>query len=145
MQFQAYNRILLCPDPMQPYLAGDTVMGYRFMIRYPSYRGTFLSCIEELSFHLDGEELDSENIRFALQGKEYLLSQLADAYKDYWYVMDKAVITVLCDTLPRPGPHALTVFMKHRIPYAGYGGSYLALPSSQTKTLTMQEGGTTNV
>lgn len=145
MQFQAYNRILICPEPIQPYMAGSTVMGYRFAIRYPSYRGTFLSCIEELRFYLDGNEMDAESIRFELNGKEHLLSQLADAYKDYWYVMDKAIITVLCDTLPLPGSHELRVDMKHRIPYAGYGGSYLSLPGSQMKTLIIREGGTTDV
>lgn len=145
MQFQAYNRILICPDPIAPYMAEDTVLGYRFHIRYPSYRGTFLSCIEDLRFYLDGGEINPQNIRFTLGGKEYLLPQLADAYKDYWYVMDKAVVTVLCDTLPEPGDHELRVDMQHRIPYAGYGGSYLSLGSNETKTLAMQKGGTDHV
>lgn len=135
MQFQAFNKILIDDQKIRHYSVGDAVLGFQFFIRYPSYRGTFLSCIEKLDFYLDGEKLDPSQIRFTLEGKEYLLEELKDQYKTYWFVLSKATITVLKEGGITSGRHEVTVDMFHRIPYAGYGGKYLALPSVVTKTL----------
>ncbi len=138
MQFQAFNKILLEDQKIQRYTVNGIEMGYQFQIRYPSYRGTFLSCIEKLDFYLDGEKLDPSGIYFELNGKEYLIDELKDQYKAYWFVLDFATIRVMTDEIPAPGPHDITVDMYHRIPYAGYSGTYLGLPSKVTKTLVCE-------
>lgn len=48
MDFQAYNKILICNDKIKNVKIGDTVIGYVFQIKYPSYRGAFLSCIMKI-------------------------------------------------------------------------------------------------
>ncbi len=136
MQFQAFNKILLEDQTLEPYRVLGIVIGYQFQIRYPSYRGTFLSCIEKLDFYMDGHQIDPASIRFELNGKEYLLDEIKDQYKTYWFVLDYATIKVITDEILTPGVHDITVDMYHRIPYAGYGGKYLGLPSKVTKSLT---------
>ena len=138
MQFQAYNKILICKDTIKNYEIGGVKLGYQCHIRYPSYRGTFLSCIEKLEFSMDGKKINAESIRFDLNGKQFLMSDLKNQYKEYWYVMDKATVTIFENGGISKGEHKLTVDMFHRIPYAGYDGHYLAMPSVVTETLVAE-------
>ena len=135
MQFQAFNKILIEDQRLGKYEAGGAILGWQFRVRYPSYRGTYLSCIEKLDIFLDGEKIDPALIRFELNGIEYTMEQIRDQYKAYWFVLDFATIRVLSDELTA-GTHTVTVDMYHRIPYAGYEGGYLGLPSKVTKELT---------
>ena len=140
MQFQAFNKILIGDQKLMPYQVAGVTMGYEFQIRYPSYRGTFLSCIEKLDVYMDGKQVDPRSMYFKLNGKEYTMDEIKDQYKAYWYVLDFATITVICDEELSKGPHDLTIDMYHRIPYAGYDGGYLGLPSKVTKTLVYEGG-----
>lgn len=140
MQFQAFNKILIGDQKIRPYKVDDVTLGYEFRIRYPSYRGTFLSCIEKLDVYMDGKKVDPSQMYFKLNGKEYTMDQIRDQYKSYWYVLDFATITVICDKEPDAGMHDLTIDMYHRIPYAGYDGGYVCLPSKVTKTLEYEGG-----
>lgn len=139
MDFQAYNKIMICPDDMRNVLSGDKVMGYSFKIKYPSYRGAFLSCIEELKFWVDGEEVPSASVAFQLGGKEFLIEELPECFKEYWYVRTPATIRVFRDGGLPAGEHKLRVFMKHRVPYTGYFGEYLVLDSDVTETRHLTE------
>lgn len=138
MQFQAFNKILIGDQKIKKYKVDGVTLGYQFQIRYPSYRGTYLSCIEKLDFYMDGEKVDPKSVCFSLNGKEYLLDELKDQYKAYWFVLDFATITVLTDDELSAGEHELTVDMYHRIPYTGYSGECLGLPSRVTKTLVCE-------
>jgi len=135
MDFQAYNKILICKDNIKNVVIDDAVIGYEFKIKYPSYRGVFLSCIEELSFKMDGEKIDKQDIYFFLNGKQFLLDELSECFKEYWFVLDKATVRVMKDGGISGGTHELNVFMKHRVPYTGYFGEYLVLDSDMTDTL----------
>lgn len=135
MQFQAFNKILIGEQKIRQFKVEGIPLGWEFQIRYPSYRGTFLSCIEKLDVYLDGEKVDPDKIYFILDGVEYTMEQLKDQYKVYWFVLDFATIRVLTGEALSNGTHDITVDMYHRIPYAGYNGSYLGLPSKVTKTL----------
>lgn len=139
MQFQAYNKIMICKDKVEPYAVGNAILGYSFRIRYPSYRGTFLSCIEKLTITVDGEKILESDIRFCLNGKEFLLPQLKEQYKEYWGTLDAAEVIILKSCGLSDGAHEFTVDMSHRIPYAGYGGQYLVLPSIVTQILIAEK------
>lgn len=138
MQFQAFNKILIGDQKIKAYQVEGITMGYAFQIRYPSYRGTYLSCIQKLDIYMDNEKVDASKVYFKLNGKEYVLDELKDQYKAYWFILDEATITVLTDEPLKAGAHEVTVDMLHCIPYAGYGGKYLTLPSKVTKTLEME-------
>ena len=136
MQFKAFNKILIEEDQkIEQFSVGDVILGYQFRIRYPSYRGTFLSCIEKLDFLLDGEPVERKDVIFCLNGKEYLLDELKDQYTAYWFVLDYATIRVLRDEPLAPGKHSITVDILHRIPYTGYEGDYLRLACASTQEL----------
>ncbi len=138
MDFQAYNKILICKRPIKNMVIGGDVIGYEFQIKYPSYRGTYLSCIEDLQFWMDGQALDKADIAFHLNGKDFLLDELPECFKEYWFVRDAATIRVRIDGGIAPGEHSLRVYMKHRIPYTGYFGQYLVLDSDITETLVAE-------
>ncbi len=142
MDFQAYNRILICKDDIKISEFGGIVIGYEFKIKYPSYRGAYLSCIEELRFWMDGEEISKESIAFYLNGKDFLIDELPECFKEYWYVRDAAVVRVRRPGGLAAGDHMLRVYMKHRVPYTGYFGQYLVLESDVTETRRVTEGET---
>lgn len=139
MDFQAYNKILICPDDMVNVKAGDQTVGYSFKIKYPSYRGVFLSCVEALKFWVDDEEVPAGSVAFRLNGKDFLIEELPECFKEYWYVRDAATIQVFKDGGLAAGPHKIRVYMKHRVPYTGYFGEYLVLDSDVTETRTLKE------
>jgi hypothetical protein len=135
MDFQAYNKILISDDNLTNVIVGDVTIGYEFKIKYPSYRGVFLSCIEQLEFFIDDQPIDKQNIFFYLNGKQFLIDELPELFKEYWFVSNKATIRVLDKHGITAGSHKVRVFMKHRVPYTGYFGEYLVLDSDVTKTL----------
>ena len=139
MDFQAYNKILICKDDMKNVTAGDKVVGYSFKIKYPSYRGAFLSCIEALKFWVDDEEVPASSVAFQLKGKEFLLAELPECFKEYWYVREPATIQVFRDGGLSAGEHKLRVYMRHRVPYTGYFGEYLVLESDETEQRILKE------
>ncbi len=134
MDFQAYNKILICKDNIKNVLVGDVTVGYAFKIKYPSYRGAFLSCIEDLKFEMDGEPIPASQISFKLNGKDFLLSEIPECFKEYWFVRDPATIFVRVPGGIEKGEHRVRVYMKHRVPYTGYFGQYLTLTSDVTET-----------
>lgn len=132
MDFVAYNEIMICDTPIKNTVVNGVVYGYTFEIRYPSYRGCYVSNIEELWFEIDGEKLDNTMVYFCLNGKEYTMDELPDLFREYWYVMDPAVIRVVKMGGIAKGRHSVRVYMKHRVPYTGYFGQYLTLTSDRT-------------
>jgi len=135
MDFVAYNEIMICRKPIRNTVVAGVATGYEFQIKYPSYRGCYLSCIEDLYFEVDGKRLEETEVFFGLNGKEFTIGELKDLFREYWFVRDAAVIRVLCPGGLNKGEHELRVVMKHRVPYTGYFGSYLVLTSDRTEKL----------
>lgn len=138
MPFQAYNHMLIVDEPIKNVKAGEAVVGYEFKLQYPSYRGTFLSCIEELRFTMDGESIDKKDIVFILNGKQFLIDELAECFKEYWFVLDFATVRVLKTGGLSEGEHEVGCCIKHKIPYTGYFGEYLVMDADETKRLTVE-------
>lgn len=137
MDFVAYNEILISNKKMKNEVVAGETIGYTFEIRYPSYRGCFLSCIEDLKFIVDGEEIDKNKVSFGLNGKEFTLDEIPDLFREYWYVMSPAIIRVMQPGGLKTGKHTLRVYMKHRVPYTGYFGQYLTLDSDVTEEMEL--------
>ena len=137
--FQAYNKLIISEeDGLKLYRCGDAVLGYEFKCQYPSYRGTYLSCIEGFEVVVDGKKVPDDSVFILLNGKSFLISQLADLYMEYWYILDKATIRVIDLNGLSAGEHAITVNIRHRIPYTGYGGNHLVLDGTNTKVMTIE-------
>lgn len=138
MPFQAYNHMLIVDEPIKNVKVGDAVIGYEFKLQYPSYRGTFLSCIEALTFKVDGQDIDKKDITFMLNGKQFLIDELAECFKEYWFVMDFATVRITKDGGLSEGEHEVRVYIKHKIPYTGYFGEYMVMDADESKRLTVQ-------
>lgn len=141
MDFQAYNKILICDDDLKNRYVEDVLIGYEFKIKYPSYRGTFLSCIEALEFKMDGKKIPEEYISVCINGKDFLISEMSECFKEYWFVRQPAIVRVWQPGGLMKGVHELDVYMRHRIPYTGYFGQYLVLEShviKQKKVMDME-------
>ena len=98
--------------------------GFQFAIRFTAYRGTQLSCIESFTLKLDGIEVEKKDIRFCINGKEFLIDQLKDLYQEYWFIQDSAIIKVMNGSALKRGQE-IKINYSYRIPYTGYFGDYL--------------------
>ena len=138
-QFEAYNKLLISKkEEIQNYKIGGCVLGFVFHSQYPSYRGTYLSCIESMTVKVDGKKVPEKNIYFHINGKQFLVSEFKDLYKEYWFILDKAKILVLQDGGIAEGEHEISMTMVHKIPYTGYFGNYMSLTSKDTKKLQVK-------
>lgn len=144
-QFQSYNKIFISKeDEIKNFVVNGHIMGFELKCQYPSYRGTFLSCIENFELYVDGERVDDSRINFILNGKIFLLSQLKDLHSEYWFILDKATLRVYYEGGLKQGKHNVKIRIKHRIPYTGYFGTYLVLDGEDSKELVVLNGGEEN-
>lgn len=137
LDFQ-YDELLLPDQTLINQTVDGICFGYAVAIRYPSYRGTFISCIESLELTVDGRKIPAEEIRFQLNNKQYLLGQLKELFKEHWFVLDTAHLVVMNNSGLDAGQHEVTVRLVHRIPYTGYFGQDLVLESVSSKHLDCQ-------
>ena len=127
MPFQAYNHMLIADQPIKNLVVENVTIGYEFKVQYPSYRGTFLSCIEALSFRMDDVEIPREKIYF-----------LSECFKEYWFVLDFATIRVMQSGGLPLGEHKVSAYIKHRIPYTGYFGQYMVMDADESRVLPVE-------
>lgn len=145
VQFQSYNKIIISKeDGIKNFLINGHIMGFELKCQYPSYRGTYLSCIEKFELYVDGEKVDDSKINFIINGKSFLISQLKDLYSEYWFILDKATLRVYQEGGLKQGKHNVKVIIKHRIPYTGYFGTYMVLVGEDSKELEVFNGGVQN-
>ena len=128
---------MLCEDPVENITIGDKIRGYAFKIRLNNYRGTFLSTVEGLEVKVDDTPVPVENLTFCLNDKRYKIPELVDQYKEYWYVLDKAVVEVACPGGLPVGDHKFEVTLAVRSLTSGYAGSaeFPVMTTTETKTL----------
>jgi hypothetical protein len=124
-------------DSVKNFSANDHVLGYSFRIKLYTYRGSYLSCIEQLNMKLNGEKVVMDQVVFKLNGKRFLVSQLKELFAEYWYVLDEAELIVLKDGGIPKGEHELEISMSIRIPYTGYFGSYMIQNALETKKIVV--------
>ena len=139
MSFKSYRKMLIVNQPIRNIKAADVTVGYEFKLQYPSYRGTFLSCIEELVIKVDDQEIPKQDVSFLINDKQFLLDELPECFKEYWFVLDFATIRVIKVGGLTPGEHKVNVYMRHRVPYTGYFGQYLTLVGDETRMLPVEE------
>ena len=139
MDFTAFSEYMVCKDDIKKCKVANVNYGYEFQVRYPTYRGTYLCNIEELIVKVDGKVIDNKDIRLGLNGKWFLMSELPELFKEYWFTGKPATLRVLDDNELAAGKHEVFVEMKHKIPYTGYFGNFLVVDSKCTQTLNVAE------
>lgn len=138
-QFAQWDQYMVCEEPIRNVDAEGIVYAYEFQLHYPTYRGTYLSCIGELYFEVDGERVPDSCVEFHLNRKQFLLSELEQLSQEYWQIRKNAVIRVVNYQGLKPGSrHTVKAHMQHRIPYTGYEGDYGVEISECTKELVVE-------
>lgn len=137
---KAYDQYLIWWEDYGNIFVHGKPVGYRFQIRIPNFRGNYLSCIEKLSFTLDGEEIRESEISMLLNNKRFLLSELPELYKEYWNVDDFATIEIQCEGgLQRQ--HKIGALMKLRYGYSAYFGKCKVVVSKCEREFDFGDGG----
>lgn len=137
MDFQAFAAYMLCEDDMSYYGVDGIRLGYEMKLTFPTYRGTFLCNVMELQVYVDGELTDASSYRICVNEKWFTMEEVNEAYKEYWFTGDKAVLRVLDSNPPEPGNHEVKVIMTYKVPYTGYFGSYMVNTRECTKKLNL--------
>jgi hypothetical protein len=81
-------------DSLRNFGYNNTVCGYEFEVTSNGYRGTYLSCVKEISITVDGKPVPKDKIVFFLNNKRFLLKHLAELWSEYWFTLDYATIRV---------------------------------------------------
>lgn len=134
---------VVCEDSLVNTYVNGKKLGYEFQIRLSNYRGHFLSCIEEFVVTVDGNEVNSDDITFCLNEKEFTLRQLPSLISEFWNLIEPATIKVFAPGGLTEGEHHIDVKLMLRIPYMAVPGSkkvhdYAKLDSCGSKTLSVR-------
>lgn len=131
---KAYDKYLVHNENYGNIVLNGEKIGYTFCIRMPNFRGNYLSCVEELKFTLDDEEVDEGKVEALLNGKRFHIKEFKDMYKEYWDVNDLMKLEVL---LPGglKGKHRLQAVMRLRYGYSAYFGVCKVVTSHGEQTL----------
>ena len=124
-------------------LVNGKKLGYEFQIRLSYYRGHYLSCIEELTIVVDGEEVKANDINFCLNGKEFTMGQIPYLISEFWNCNEAATIKVYLPGGLEDGEHNIDVTLLLRNAYMYIPGNtekhnYAVLDSCGSKTLTLR-------
>jgi Domain of unknown function (DUF6379) len=135
---------VVCDDSLVNTYVNGKKLGYEFQIRLSNYRGHFLSCIEEFVVTVDGNEVNSDDITFCLNEKEFTLRQLPSLISEFWNLIEPATIKVFAPGGLTEGEHHIDVKLMLRIPYMAVPGSkkehdYAKLDSCGSKTLSVRD------
>lgn len=90
--------------------------GFAFALRLNWYRALPLSSIG-LSVRIDGEPVADDDVTVSIDGERYRLTELAEVYDRFWFIVDAATVHVARPGGLGEGPHALSVTLRSRIPY----------------------------
>lgn len=137
MHFQAYFKHTITDEGFRNVAVNGRTTGYEIRIRFPSYRGSQLSCVTRLDLTVDGAPVDPKDMLLCLNGKEFLMSQIPELYSEYWFVLDRATLRVAKEGGLAPGNHGIRVDFAYRVPYTGYSGDYVIAEGKHVRTLAM--------
>lgn len=108
-------------DTLKNKIFGTSCTGYTFEIDTLSYRGSWVSTLEDIELMVDGERVSKSDMLFCVNGLKIPIDDLVEHTEVYWGAMDAGIINVnkiggLC-----PGSHKLEIAIKKR---ADFGHSY---------------------
>jgi hypothetical protein len=135
---EPFEKRLIKKDELRNFYFNGKAMGYEFQVASNGYRGTYLSCIEHISFKLDGVDIPAEDVVFCINDNRFLLHQLAEIYTEYWFTLDYATIQVNKRGGLPAGQYTLEYRIMTRIPFSGYFGKYESADTTVSRTLDLR-------
>jgi hypothetical protein len=131
-------------------IKGGQVTGFQFKITIPYYRGLWVSAaFQGFAVRVDGVVYPKDKISLKIGSKTYLLTEVDQAYEDFWYFGDPATVVVEKAGGLAPGLHKVECgigyersYGTRETPPAGYNFQYSAGFSMQTMPAASPKAGT---
>lgn len=98
-----------------------TCTGYQIQINNLSYRGIWLSTLEEIELAVDDKKIDRRDILLELNGTLYPLHTLQNQTETFWGIEDKCYLYVNCVGGLSNGSHKVELKVAKRL---DFGHSY---------------------
>lgn len=133
---------ILQDGTLKNYYENGEKAGYQFQTRLAYYRGQYLSVIDELKVAVDGEEAAEEDLSFCINGKEFAVWELKEAFYEFWRITDSATIKVRKDGGLIKGDHNVKLTLMFRCPYLPIPGAehgYSPVDGCDEKQMTLVE------
>lgn len=133
----------VCGDTLVNTYVDGKKIGYEFEIRLSYYRGHFISCIEELTITVDGQAIESDDLIFCLNAKEFTMNQIPYLVSEFWNVAEPATIKVYSPGGLAEGEHSIEVTLLLRNAYMYVPGNtpnhnYAVLDSSGRTAIALK-------
>lgn len=108
-------------DSLENRRIGDACTGYSFQVNNLSYRGVWLSTLEEIRVWVDGQEIARNRLSVELKGVRYPLCTVPDQNETFWGAADPLRIHVNQVGGLEAGEHTVRVAIRKR---TDFGHSY---------------------
>ena len=77
--------------------------GLAVSVQLPWYRSLWLSAVDGVAASVNGVEIPTENLRFALNGHEYRIEELPEQWDTLWFVADRPDVLIDLGRAPEEG------------------------------------------
>lgn len=77
--------------------------GIAVSVQLPWYRSLWLSAVDDVAVTVNGEEIPTDRLRFALQRREYRIEELPEQWDTLWFVADRPDVLIDLGRAPEPG------------------------------------------
>ncbi|KRB36568.1 C-glycoside deglycosidase beta subunit domain-containing protein [Microbacterium sp. Root180] len=77
--------------------------GLAVSVQLPWYRSLWLSAVDGVAASVNGAAVPTENLRFALGGREYRVEELPEQSETLWFVADRPDVLIRLDEVPAAG------------------------------------------
>lgn len=100
---------------------GDSCTGYTFELDTLSYRGIWVSTLEDIELTVDGEKVPKQDMMLYVNGMCFPIDDMVSHTEVFWGVLDKCWINVNKIGGLSKGDHKFEIVIKKR---ADFGHSY---------------------
>jgi len=109
------------PGGIQNRVIGGSCTSFDIPLNNLSYRGVWISTIEDISLQVDGEDIPKSNMMFFCNGINYSILDMVGHTENFWGCRDQAVLRVYRIGGLSKGQHtiSLTIFKR-----SDFGHSY---------------------
>src|ERR1044071_2168490 len=77
--------------------------GLAVSVQLPWYRSLWLSAVDGVAASVNGIAVPTEDLRFALGGREYRVEELPEQSETLWFVADRPDVLIRLDEVPAAG------------------------------------------
>ncbi|MDO9397802.1 MAG: DUF6379 domain-containing protein [Herbiconiux sp.] len=77
--------------------------GIAVSVQLPWYRSLWLSAVDGVAATVNGAEIPTDRLRFALEGTTYRIEELPEQWDTLWFVADRPDVLIQLDEVPEAG------------------------------------------